>query len=231
MRDLRGEKPCTRCPSPPHTEADAETETEADRSSQPGTAEDTPQDDCSVGPDDEGVWQASRDSTAAAAPPPAPTREEVEEKEGDKLDENEGEIKAEKDKDKEREKEEESTASSEPKGEEPSPPEATREEGSVSSGVRLALLPDFRSKILWLAALVDVEGVIVIVKEELHGRLKEIVEAAYAQSDAMSGPSLSSPSLPSPTPSSSSTDGSCDSFCSLVIRGIKSAAAPLSEVK
>jgi hypothetical protein len=145
-----------------------------------------------------------------------------------------------KEKENEEQKEKEGAASSTPKGHESAPQESSeegsregREEGAVSSGVRLALLPDFRSKILWLAALVDVEGVIVIVKEELHGRLKDIVEAAYVQSEAICGP-LPTPSLSSPSSSSSSsssTDGSCDSFCSLVIRGIKSAAAPLSDVK
>jgi hypothetical protein len=277
MRDLRGEKPCNRCPSPPHTDRDAPEHTDADTdrysqgtmmysmssilslvslsssslssyqqlhcnltdilhsasnifhrssSSHCGTAETTPQDDSgSAAPEDDGVWQTSRDNGTSAAPPPAPTREQVKEKLGAE----------------QKEKETEGAASSTPQGSEPTPQESTKEEckeggqeGSVSSGVRLALLPDFRSKILWLAALVDVEGVIVIVKEELHGRLKEIVEAAYVQSEATCGPvstpSLSSPSLLSSS-SSSSTDGSCDSFCSLVIRGIKSAAAPLSDVK
>jgi hypothetical protein len=193
-------------------------------SSHCGTAETTPQDDSgSAAPEDDGVWQTSSDNGTSAAPPPAPTREQVDEKQGAE----------------QKEKETEGAASSTPQGSESTPQESTkeeskegREEGSVSSGVRLALLPDFRSKILWLAALVDVEGVIVIVKEELHSRLKEIVEAAYVQSEVTCGP-VSTPALSSPSllSSSSSTDGSCDSFCSLVIRGIKSAAAPLSDVK
>lgn len=262
MRDLRGEKPNTRCPSPPHTDrgtdsgtdrgtegetgaeggTEAEAEADIDRSAPCGTAEATPQDDSGAVPDvdvdDDRVWQSSRDAGTPTAPPPVSGKDNVSEKEGDTVKEKESEGEQQK-----KEKDKEGATSSAPHGDESAfhdnskeESKEGREEGSVSSGVRLALLPDFRSKILWLAALVDVEGVVVIVKEELHGRLKEIVEAAYVQCDAISGPSITSPSLssfplPPPPSSPSSSDGSCDSFCSLVIRGIKSAAAPLSEVK
>ena len=111
--------------------------------------------------------------------------------------------------------------------------EEVKQDFSVPGGVRLALLPDFRSKILWLAALVDVDGVVVIVREELHSRLKEIIDTASSLSCGamkVSPCSFLSPPLPSP-PSSPSAEGFCDSFCSLVVRGIRSAAAPLSEAK
>ena len=110
--------------------------------------------------------------------------------------------------------------------------EEVKQDFSVPGGVRLALLPDFRSKILWLAALVDVDGVVVIVREELHSRLKEIIDTASSLSCGaikVSPCTFLSP-LPSP-PSSPSAEGFCDSFCSLVVRGIRSAAAPLSEAK
>ena len=111
--------------------------------------------------------------------------------------------------------------------------EEVKQDLSVPGGVRLALLPDFRSKILWLAALVDVDGVVVIVREELHSRLKEIIDTASSLSCSamkVSSCSFLSPPLPSP-PSSPSAEGFCDSFCSLVVRGIRSAAAPLSDAK
>jgi hypothetical protein len=109
--------------------------------------------------------------------------------------------------------------------------EDVKHDFNVPGGVRLALLPDFRSKILWLAALVDVDGVVVIVREELHSRLKEIIDTA----SCLSKGSFLIPPLPSPSPSfissSPSAEGFCDSFCSLVVRGIRSAAAPLSDTK
>ena len=109
--------------------------------------------------------------------------------------------------------------------------EDVKQDFTVPGGVRLALLPDFRSKILWLAALVDVDGVVVIVREELHSRLKEIIDTA----SCLSKGSFLTPPLPSPSPSlissSPSAEGFCDSFCSLVVRGIRSAAAPLSDTK
>jgi hypothetical protein len=109
--------------------------------------------------------------------------------------------------------------------------EDVKQDFSVPGGVRLALLPDFRSKILWLAALVDVDGVVVIVRDELHSRLKEIIDTA----SCLSKGSFLTPPLLSPSPSlmssSPSAEGFCDSFCSLVVRGIRSAAAPLSGTK
>ena len=107
--------------------------------------------------------------------------------------------------------------------------EDVKQDFTVPGGVRLALLPDFRSKILWLAALVDVDGVVVIVREELHSRLKEIIDTA----SCLSRGSFLAPPLPSPSliSSSPSAEGFCDSFCSLVVRGIRSAAAPLSDAK
>lgn len=111
-----------------------------------------------------------------------------------------------------------------------------RAEVCVSRGVRLALLPDFRSKILWLAALVDAEGVVVIVREELHCRLQEIIDAALSL--PLPAPlSMSLPSVPRPASppcaleSVPSTGGFCDAFCSVVIRGVRSAAAPHTEAK
>ncbi len=43
--------------------------------------------------------------------------------------------------------------------------------------MRLALLPDFRGRTLWLAALVDPEGVCALVGLELRARLREVLEA------------------------------------------------------
>ena len=87
---------------------------------------------------------------------------------------------------------------------------------------------DSRSKILWLAALVDLDGVITIVKEELHVRLREIIE-----SSSYPTPNLldSSAFLPIENMSDMSATGLCDTFCSFVISGVKSAAAPLCEVR
>ena len=111
--------------------------------------------------------------------------------------------------------------------------EDVKQDFTVPGGVRLALLPDFRSKILWLAALVDVDGVVVIVREELHSRLKEIIDTASCLSKGsfLTPPLLSPSPIPSLTSSSPSAEGFCDSFCSLVVRGIRSAAAPLSDAK
>ena len=105
------------------------------------------------------------------------------------------------------------------------------EDPFVSGGVRLALLPDFRSKILWLAALVDVEGVIMIVREELHVRLKEIIDASSSSSPTPSDSSSSSSFLPIESQRVSFSLGLCDSFCSLIVSGVRSAAAPLTEVR
>ena len=121
-------------------------------------------------------------------------------------------------------------------------------EGVAPSGVRLALLPDFRSKILWLAALVDVEGVAVIISDELHVRLKEIVAATSLPPLPSALPSSIPSSTSSSTPSSSSfmpispshpssrfppspSRVFCDVFCSSIVKGVRSAAAPLSEVR
>jgi hypothetical protein len=41
------------------------------------------------------------------------------------------------------------------------------------NGPRLALLPDYRSKILWISALVDEKNVLYMIKNELNGRLKD----------------------------------------------------------
>jgi hypothetical protein len=49
-----------------------------------------------------------------------------------------------------------------------------------ASGVKLALLPDFRSKTLWLCAIIDTEGVQSIVTHELRDRLTEIVESSLS---------------------------------------------------
>ena len=84
-----------------------------------------------------------------------------------------------------------------------------------------------RSKILWLAALVDLDGLIIIINEELHVRLREIIEATSFPS-----PNLLDDSsfIPIESVSDISAADFCDSFCSFVINGVKSAAAPLCEV-
>ena len=114
------------------------------------------------------------------------------------------------------------------KEEEEVPSQPQSEDPFVSGGVRLALLPDFRSKILWLAALVDVEGVIMIVREELHVRLKEIIDASSSSSPTPSDSSSSSSFLPIESQRVSFSLGLCDSFCSLIVSGVRSAAAPLT---
>lgn len=272
MRDLRGEKPPTRYPTPipaeptvptgstgssdpdpldgplkANSEGSVQEDGEAD-----GIDESSPRHgDDSVQPEDAG--QGRREEAAAAAAegeraeeirpsspsssqndtsiPFVPLDQEPElvevEKEEEEKEEKKGEEEGVDAANTEKEIKDEKGSSREERYEE------VKQDFSVPGGVRLALLPDFRSKILWLAALVDVDGVVVIVREELHSRLKEIIDTASSLSCSamkVSPCSFLSPPLPSP-PSSPSAEGFCDSFCSLVVRGIRSAAAPLSDAK
>jgi hypothetical protein len=200
-----------------------EEETE-ERRGEEGQGEKVPSSSPSLSPTPSSSQHNGSDSGVPIAHEPESSKEEVEkevEKEGEKE-----EVKA---------SNVESEMKDEKKDEKQSPSENrfedVKQDLTVPGGVRLALLPDFRSKILWLAALVDVDGVVVIVREELHSRLKEIIDTA----SCLSKGSFLTPPLLSPSPSlissSPSAEGFCDSFCSLVVRGIRSAAAPLSDTK
>jgi hypothetical protein len=94
------------------------------------------------------------------------------------------------------------------------------EEEEAASGVRLALLPDFRSRTLWLSALIDAEGVSVMVQEELHVRLHEIVQMAYV--DCSGSSSDRHRDL-------SSLTHVVDKFCGQIVRGVRSAAAAMKD--
>jgi len=94
------------------------------------------------------------------------------------------------------------------------------EDEDPASGVRLALLPDFRSRTLWLSALIDAEGVSVMVQEELHVRLHEIVQMAYV--DCSGNSSDRHRDL-------SSLTHVVDKFCGQIVRGVRSAAAAMKD--
>lgn len=53
------------------------------------------------------------------------------------------------------------------------------------SGHRLALLPDYRSKTLWLASLVDESSVLTIVNQELQFRLYECLRKFWEYYDSV----------------------------------------------
>ena len=79
---------------------------------------------------------------------------------------------------------------------------------------RLALLPDFRSRALWLSALVDPEGVCALVTSELPGKLREILEASPA-----------APAKGSDDAAAAQTAAA--RFCLRVTRGVRAAAASI----
>jgi hypothetical protein len=95
-----------------------------------------------------------------------------------------------------------------------------KEEEEAASGVRLALLPDFRSRTLWLSALIDAEGVSVMVQEELHVRLHEIVQMAYVDCSGNSSDRYRD---------LSSLTHVVDKFCGQIVRGVRSAAAAMKD--
>jgi hypothetical protein len=88
------------------------------------------------------------------------------------------------------------------------------DEGEDVAGVRLALLPDFRSRALWLSALVDPEGVCALVTSELQGKLREILEASPA-----------APAKGSDDAAAAQTAAA--RFCLRVTRGVRAAAASI----
>ena len=104
----------------------------------------------------------------------------------------------------------------------------------VTAGVRIALLPDFRSRALWLSALLDTEGVRMMVTSELRARLGEIIETNLVAAAGLAADSCSKDSIVSESILVAATvavAGSvADKFCSKVSRGVGAAGAASLEM-
>ena len=81
------------------------------------------------------------------------------------------------------------------------------------------MLPDFRSRALWLSALVDPEGVCALVSSELHSKLREILEASHAAPSDDGGSGGGDDTL--------TAQATAQRFCLRITRGVRAAAASL----